>query len=97
LDKHVEEAKLAANALCRGGDRSLICHIELEGAGIWPNLPGRGFATLKVARAKQHNEAMLHQILRDLKADSLIGSGNQDDRFFLHRYLSSDHWSHLAR
>jgi hypothetical protein len=41
LNEHVEAAKLVADALRRGDDRSPIRHVELERAGVsvessWP-------------------------------------------------------------
>ncbi len=47
LDEYVEAAKLLADALCRGGDRSPIRHVELERNGARPNLPSRSLAALE--------------------------------------------------
>jgi hypothetical protein len=87
LDEQIEAAKLAANALRRGGDRSLIRHVELERAGVRPNLLGRSLAALGIARPDQHSEAVCHEILCDLKTDSLIGAGDEGDGFVLHSHL----------
>ena len=51
---------------------------------VRPDLPGRGLAALEVARPDQHGEAVRHEILGDLKSDSLIGPGDQGDGFVLH-------------
>jgi hypothetical protein len=90
VDEHVEAAKLVADALRRGGDRSLIRHIELERMGVRPNLLGRGLAALEIARPDQHSEAVCREILCDLKTDSLISPGDQGDRFVLHSNLLHD-------
>ena len=87
VDEHVEAAKLLADALRRGGDRSLIRHVELERAGVRPNLLGRSLAALEIARPDQHSEAVCHEILCDLKTDSLISPGDQGDGFVLHVVL----------
>ncbi len=87
LDEHVETAKLLANALRRGGDRSLNRHVELERVGVRPDLPGRGLAALEIARPDQHSEAVRGEILCDLKTDSLIRPGDQGDGFILHSDL----------
>jgi hypothetical protein len=84
LDKHVEAAKLFAGALRGSGDRSLIRHVELERVGVRVNFPSRSRAALEIARPHQHREAVRREILCDLKTDSLISSGDQGDRFFLH-------------
>ena len=52
--------------------------------GVRPNLLGRGLAALEIARPDQHGEAVRHEILCDLKTDSLIGPGDQGDGFVLH-------------
>ena len=41
VDEHVEPAQLFADALHRSSDRSPICHVELERAGISVDGPGR--------------------------------------------------------
>jgi Bacterial regulatory proteins, tetR family len=79
IDEHVEAAKLLADALRRRGDRSMIRHIELERACVRPNLLRRSLAALEIARPDQHSEAMCHEILCDLKTDSLISPGDQGD------------------
>ena len=87
VDEHVEAAKLLADALRRGGDRSLIRHVELERVGVRPDLLGRGLAPLEIARPDQHGEAVRCEILCDLKSDPLIGPGDQGDGFILHGHL----------
>jgi hypothetical protein len=62
----------------------LICHVQLQRDGIRPNLFGRSFAALQVARPHQHSKAMRHEILCDLRADPLIGPGDQGYPFVLH-------------
>ncbi len=89
VDEDIEPAKLLADALRRGGDRSLIRHVELERAGVRPNLLRRGLAAFEIARPDKHYKAMRREIFCDLKADSLIGPGDQGDRFFPHRDLLS--------
>jgi hypothetical protein len=84
LDEHVKAAKFLADALRRSGDRRLVRHVELERAGVRPDLPGRGLAAYEIARPDQHSEAVAYEILCDLKADSLIGPGYQGDGFVLH-------------
>src|SRR5260370_23094114 len=71
----------------RGGDRSLIRHIELERACVRPNLLGRSLAALEIARPDQHSEAVCREILCDLKTDSLISPGDQVDRFVVRSTL----------
>jgi hypothetical protein len=73
VDEHVEAAELLADALRRGGDRSLICHVELERAGVSVDRLGRSLAALETARSDQHSEGVRREILCDLKTDSLIG------------------------
>jgi hypothetical protein len=87
VDEHVEAAKLLADALRRRGDRSLIRHVELEGACVRPNLLGRTLAALEIARPDQHSKAVYHEIFCDLKTDSLISPGDQGDGFVLHSNL----------
>src|SRR5260370_4228819 len=71
----------------RGGDRSLIRHIELERAGVRPTLVGRSLAAREIARPDQHSETVCREILCDLKTDSLISPGDQGDGFVLHSNL----------
>src|ERR1700733_16209251 len=73
--------------LRRGGDRSLIRHVELERMGVRPDLLGRSLAARKIARPDQHSEALRCEILRDLKSDPLVGPGDQGDGFILHSHL----------
>jgi hypothetical protein len=87
LDEHVEASEFVANTLRRGGDRGLICHVELERVGVRPNLLGRTLAACEIARPDQHSETVRHEFLCDLKADSLISPGDQGDWFVLHRHL----------
>jgi hypothetical protein len=75
---------LLADTLRRGGDRSIVRHIELERDCVRPNLFGRNFAALKIARTNQHGEAMLDEFLCKLKTDSLVCPCDQCDRFLLH-------------
>ena len=49
LDEHVEAAELGPNPLRRGGDRSRVCHIELERVGVRADSPGGGLAELQIA------------------------------------------------
>ena len=49
-----------------------------------PNLPGRSLTALEIARPYQHGEAVRHEILRDLKTESLISPRDQGDGFVLH-------------
>jgi hypothetical protein len=55
--------------------------------GIRPNLAGRSLTAFEVARSDQHNEAVFHELLCDLKTDSLIGPGDQCDGFVRHSNL----------
>jgi hypothetical protein len=54
LDEHVEPTKLVANALRRGGDRSLIRHVELQCTRAGPHFFGRSLAALEVPRSDEH-------------------------------------------
>ena len=89
VDQQVEAAKLLADALRCGGDRSPIRHVELERDGARPDLLGRGLTALEIARPDQHGEAVRHEFLGDLKSDSLIGSGDQGDAIVVHSDLLS--------
>jgi chaperone required for assembly of F1-ATPase len=55
--------------------------------GVRSNLLGRRLAASAIARAGQHNEAMGREILGYLKADPLIGSGDECDGLALHGNL----------
>ena len=83
----MRQTKLLADALLRGGDRSLIGHVDLERMSVGPNLLGRTLAPLKIARADQHGEAVRSEILGDLTSDTLICAGDQGDGFILHSHL----------
>jgi hypothetical protein len=48
----------------------------MEGMRVRSGLPGRGLAAIEIARSNQHREVMRHEILCDLKTNSLIGSGD---------------------
>src|SRR5580700_3348440 len=87
VHEHVKPSKLLADALRCGGDRGLIRHVEMERVGVRPNLFGRGFAALEIARPNQESEAVCHEVLCDLKTYSLISSGNQSDGFVVHEVL----------
>jgi hypothetical protein len=87
LDEHVEAAKLVADARRRGGDRSLIRHVELERMGVSLDRPGRVLPARQIARTRQDSEVFRSQILCDLKADPLVGPRDQGDRFVLHGRL----------
>jgi hypothetical protein len=50
VDEHIEPAKFAPNTLCRGDDGGLIRNVELDCAGVRPNLPGRSLAALEITR-----------------------------------------------
>jgi hypothetical protein len=64
----------------RGGDRGLIREVELEGAGVRSDAFRGRFPVLKVVRPHEHDEAVRHQILCDLKTDSFVCPGYQGDR-----------------
>ena len=87
LNEYVEAAKLLADALRRGGDRSPIGHVELKRDGALPDPFGCCLAALEIARADEHRKAVCHELFGDLKADSLIGSGDQGDALFMHGSL----------
>jgi hypothetical protein len=61
LDEHVGAAKLVANSLGCGSDRSPIRHVELERMGVRPNLLGRSLAAPEIARPNEHSEAVCHE------------------------------------
>ena len=84
VHEHVETAELLPDALCRGGGGGLIRDIELERAGIGSDGLRGLIPMLEVARSNQHGEAARREILRNLKADSLVGPGDQGDEFVLH-------------
>jgi hypothetical protein len=88
LDEHVEATKLTANARRCGGDRSLICHVELKSVGVGPNLLGRDLAALEITRPNQHSQTMCGEIFCDLKTNSLVGTGDQSYGFVLHGHFS---------
>jgi hypothetical protein len=44
-----------------------------------------GLTLLEISRSDQNREAMRHKVFRDLKADALIGAGDECDRFVWHR------------
>jgi hypothetical protein len=62
----------------------MIGNIELHGVRIGADAFCSRLALLEITRSNQHREAVRHEVLRDLKADTLIGAGDECDRFIWH-------------
>jgi hypothetical protein len=84
VDEHVEAAKLVADALRCGGDRSLIRHVELERAGVSLDQFGSLVSPREIARTDQDGEVLRGQFFLQSEADPLIGPCDQGDGFVLH-------------
>jgi hypothetical protein len=84
LNQHVEAAKLLADTLRRCRNRFMISNIELHSMGIRADAFCGRLALLEIARSNQNREAVWHEVFRDLKADTLIGAGDECDRFSWH-------------
>lgn len=89
VHERVKTPELVPDALCRGGDRGLICDVALEGSGIRSDALRGLLPILEVARPDGHGEAMRREIFRDLKTYSFVGPGNKGDGFVLHDNLLS--------
>lgn len=57
VHEHIETNELTPDALCRGGNRILICNVELEGMGILADTLRGRLPFLEIAGADEHNEA----------------------------------------
>ena len=87
VHEHVEAADVVANALRRGGDRSLIRDVELEYASLCSDAFRGRLPMRKAARPDQHGESVRREILCDLKTDSFVSPGDQGDGFVRHSDL----------
>ena len=68
-------------------DRGLVRNIKLNSVSIDAGAPGRCLSLLHIARPDQDGEAVLCEILRDLKPYTFISPGDQGDAFVLHGIL----------
>jgi hypothetical protein len=85
VDEDVEAAEVPADAFGRRGDRVRIRDVELKSVSVGSDALRGRLALLEVARPDEHGEAVLRQLLCDLQADSLVGSGDQGDGLGFHR------------
>jgi hypothetical protein len=84
IDQHVDPPELVADALGRRVDGGLIGDVEPEDSWIALDARRGPPPMLEVARSDEHDAAVRRQILGDLKTDSPVGSGDQDNWFVLH-------------
>ena len=88
LNQHVEAAELVANALRRRRNRFVISYIQLHSVGIRADTVSRRQTLLEIARSNQNGESVRHEVSRDLQADTLIGAGDECNRFIWHFMIS---------
>ncbi len=73
-----------ADPFGRGGDGVSIGHVDLKRDRAGADLLCSSFAALQIARSEVHRHAVGDEFFCDLKADSLIGAGNQGDACVTH-------------
>jgi hypothetical protein len=65
----------------------VIRDVELNRPGICSQTLRSQFAMTEIARAHEHGEALGCEIFRNLKTDSLVGSGHEGDGSIQHGNL----------
>jgi len=65
----------------------LIRDVELDGVGVCSDALCGCLPVFEAARPDKHGQTVRREILGDLKADALIGPGDQGDEFVLHNAL----------